>query len=122
MLTKTKHRILVINDAFWFCNELRLGIGTEFDFRFCEDGVEGLAAIRLNPPELILLNMKMPRADGVWVLEQLKRFRITIPVVIVSFFPVDYLLQATMGYNIAGFVHEDMTPEYVRMVIRKVLG
>ena len=97
-------------------------MGQEFNIRNTLDGVEGLNAIRIKPPDIVLLNLKMPRASGFWVLEQLKVHQIVVPVVIVSYYEYDYVLEKTAGYKIDGFVLDNITVEKVRNVVMKILG
>jgi twitching motility two-component system response regulator PilH len=52
-----------------------------------EDGEQALAMVRLNPPQLILLDLKMPRVSGAQFRERQQRLGRTladIPVVVIS--------------------------------------
>ena len=50
------------------------------------DGVEAWAAVRDNPPDLVISDVSMPRIDGFQLLEQLKADPSTseIPVILVT--------------------------------------
>ena len=39
----------------------------------CVDGVEALAAVRTHTPDVLVLDLKMPRLDGLQVLHELHR-------------------------------------------------
>jgi CheY-like chemotaxis protein len=62
-------------------------LGTKgYATRHAHDGVEGIAMVRDERPALILLDMMMPRMDGLQFLEALRGWPKTsdIPVVILS--------------------------------------
>lgn len=49
-----------------------------------QDGDEGLDAIRLHKPDLVLLDLNMPRVHGFRVLEEVRRHRLPVKVVVYS--------------------------------------
>ncbi len=49
-----------------------------------EDGLEGLEKIKHNDYDLILCDIKMPKMDGVEVLEAVKKIKPEIPIVMIS--------------------------------------
>jgi two-component system nitrogen regulation response regulator NtrX len=49
-----------------------------------EDGVEGLEKIKNNDYDLVLCDIKMPKMDGVEVLEAVKKIKPEIPMVMIS--------------------------------------
>jgi two-component system chemotaxis response regulator CheB len=48
------------------------------------DGVEGLEAVKLLAPDVLLLDLEMPRMDGLQVLQQLKTIAPGLPVIMCS--------------------------------------
>lgn len=83
----TAYRVLVAEDEadirFMTCFTLRFG---GFDVSEAVDGQEALELAQREPPDLILLDAKMPRLDGYETCRQLKRLPATrdIPVVMLS--------------------------------------
>jgi sigma-B regulation protein RsbU (phosphoserine phosphatase) len=49
-----------------------------------EDGIEGLKAFRAKPPDLVLLDLRMPNMDGLDVLSAMVAERPEIPVIVTS--------------------------------------
>lgn len=47
------------------------------------DGASGLAALESDPPDLVILDVKMPRMDGMEVLRRLRQTS-NIPVIILT--------------------------------------
>jgi two-component system, OmpR family, response regulator len=78
-------RILVIEDEPRILGFLTVGLEAEgFAVDGAEDGVVGLARALEGPYELIVLDLQLPRLDGLRLLEELHRARPALPVLILS--------------------------------------
>jgi two-component system copper resistance phosphate regulon response regulator CusR len=78
-------RILVIEDEPRILGFLKLGLEAEgFSVDCAEDGAVGLARAREEAYELIVLDLQLPRLDGLRVLEELRRSCPALPVLILS--------------------------------------
>ncbi len=83
-------RILVIEDdprlRFILEKQLTDAKDASYEVRTAEDGVRGLEEVRRDPPELILLDVMMPRLDGYEVCRQLKANPLTsrIPIIFLT--------------------------------------
>ena len=78
-------RILVIEDEPRILGFLKLGLEAEgFSVECADDGVVGLARARDEQYELIVLDLQLPRLDGLRLLEELRRGRPVLPVLILS--------------------------------------
>jgi len=58
----------------------------KYQFTYAKDGIETLERIRKDKPDLILLDLKMPKKNGIEVLSDLKSDRTTkdIPVIVLT--------------------------------------
>ena len=69
-------RILVIEDEPRILGFLKVGLEAEgFAVDGAEDGVSGLALALCEPYELVVLDLQLPRLDGLRLLEELHRNR-----------------------------------------------
>ena len=55
-----------------------------FRVRYARDGLEALAAARVQCPDLVLLDVWLPGMDGIQVLEKLKHEHSRLPVIVIS--------------------------------------
>lgn len=77
--------MLVIDDDEDLRALMRLMLGkAEFDVIEAEDGEAGLALIRTRFPDLVILDLMMPKLDGFGVLRGMQAESLKIPVVIVT--------------------------------------
>ena len=78
-------KILVIEDEPRILEFLRLGLEAEgFIVDGAEDGAAGLAAALAEPYELVVLDLLLPRLDGLRLLAELRRERPDLPVLVLS--------------------------------------
>ena len=83
--TRIAHRIVVADDdknLRAVIEELLTDAG--YEVVAASDGVEALAAVEHTAPALMLLDMRMPRMDGLTVLDHLRRSGRTFPVVVIT--------------------------------------
>ena len=80
-------KILVVEDDKFLANAYRVKLEkTGFEVRIAMDGEEGSVAAAEFEPDLILLDLVMPKKDGFTVLQELKadeKFK-NIPVLVAS--------------------------------------
>src|SRR5262249_4675928 len=80
-----RERILVVDDRFEIRDFIRdVLVSKEFDVLMARDGLECMRQVEENSPNLILLDLQMPRMDGLQVLDALKQGGHKIPVILMT--------------------------------------
>jgi len=88
----------------------------------CYDGVAGLAALEADPPDLAILDVKMPRMDGMEVLRRLRQTS-DLPVIILT--SKDEEIDEILGFNLGAddYIHKPFSQrlliERVKAVLRR---
>lgn len=76
--------VLIVEDEESFVEALSIGLEREgFRVRVARDGVEALEVFEASPPDLVLLDVMLPRLSGIDVCRAL-RARSDVPVIMVS--------------------------------------
>ncbi|RZJ97283.1 MAG: response regulator transcription factor, partial [Brevundimonas sp.] len=80
------------------------------------DGATGLAALEATPPDLAILDVKMPRMDG---MEVLRRLRQTSQIPIIMLTSKDEEIDEILGFNLGAddYIHK---PFSQRLLIERV--
>ena len=91
------------------------------------DGAEGVAAVRAaarqgSPIDVVLLDIAMPRRDGLDVLKQLKDEFPKLPVLILSTYPDRQYAVRCLRLGAAGYLNKSADSEQIIAAIRKVAG
>jgi PAS domain S-box-containing protein len=87
---ETAHRprnVLVVDDDPQIPDLLRQFLPeSDFHLEWAADGIAGLAAVEARPPDILLLDILMPRLDGFGVIERLRANPLTcdLPIVVIS--------------------------------------
>lgn len=78
-------KILVIDDERSIRNSMKDILGFEgHEIVLAENGLDGLVSIKAEKPELVFCDIKMPKMEGIEVLERIKEFTPDTPVVMIS--------------------------------------
>ena len=77
-------KILVIDDDTNICELLRMYLEKEgYEVRTASDGSEGIAVFRMYEPDLVLLDVMMPKKDG-WAVCRELRMHSSKPIIMIT--------------------------------------
>lgn len=78
-------KILVIDDERSIRNSMKDILNFEgHEVALAENGMEGLIAVKSEKPEVVFCDIKMPKMEGIEVLERIKEFSSDTPVIMIS--------------------------------------
>ncbi|MFG2086914.1 MULTISPECIES: response regulator [unclassified Spirillospora] len=82
------------------------------------DGDEALAVLRDDPPDVLLLDLRMPRRDGIATLTAMRERNITVPTLVLTTFDDDELVLRALRAGASGYLLKDVTLDQVVGAIR----
>jgi DNA-binding NarL/FixJ family response regulator len=116
-------RVLIVDDDALVRAGLSMMLGGAADLEIvgqAEDGTQVLAAIDAHRPDVILMDIRMPRMDGLAAL-RLVRARPKAPeVIVLTTFDVDEHVLTALRDGAAGFLVKDTPPTEILRAIRLV--
>ena len=83
-MQERRRKILIVDDEPSICQSLSLILRANFDVSSAADGEEALGMCELELPDLILLDMKIPKMDGVEVMRRLKERASNVPIIVLT--------------------------------------
>ncbi len=82
------------------------------------DGRAGVEVIVATAPDVVLLDMRMPQFDGLWVLERLRSEDIDVPVLVLTTFDEDELVLDARRAGARGYLLKDVTLDRLAHAVR----
>src|SRR2546426_1793966 len=88
----------------------------------CINGEETLVAVRRHRPDILILDLRMPRGDGLEILQTLRREKLPTKVVLLAAaLEEDEILEA-LRLGVRGVVLKELAPQLLVECVRKVLA
>lgn len=81
----TRTKVLLVDDEVEFASALaeRLQM-RNYEVRTASNGLEAMALFHESPPDVVLLDLKIPGMDGLEILSNIKKFDPTIEVLMLT--------------------------------------
>ncbi|MFG1783387.1 response regulator [Rhodococcus oryzae] len=86
----------------------------------CADGSEVPAAVALHSPDVVVMDLRMKRVDGIEATRQLQSTDRPPPVLVLTTFDDDHLLSGALRAGASGFILKDSPAEELIRAIRTI--
>lgn len=116
-------RVALVDDDALVRAGLRLILGGADDIAVVTeagDGAAALAALRETPVDVVLMDIRMPRMDGLSATAELQRTPAPPYVIVLTTFDADDYVLRALRHGASGFLLKDTPPELLVDAVRKV--
>jgi DNA-binding NarL/FixJ family response regulator len=116
-------RVVLVEDEMLVRRGIRglLNLGQEIDvIAEASDGEEAISVIREHRPDVVLLDVRMPKRSGIDVLEALRETGSLPPTILLTTFDDDEALLKGIRAGAKGFLLKDVSVEKLTEAIRLV--
>ncbi|MEO0117114.1 MAG: sigma-54 dependent transcriptional regulator, partial [candidate division WOR-3 bacterium] len=86
-----------------------------------EDGFKALELVQKESFNVMLVDLKMPKMDGIEVLRAVKKLNLDVPVIIITAYATVDTAVAAMKEGAYDYIVKPFHPEELGMVIRKII-
>ncbi|GAA2984779.1 hypothetical protein GCM10017559_00440 [Streptosporangium longisporum] len=114
-------RVVVVDDQALVRTGLRVVLDSEPGFRIvgeAENGEQAIAVVRETRPDLVLMDIQMPRLDGLTAARRILADEAPPKVVMMTTFGTDDNLYAALRAGVSGFVLKTSAPEQLITAMR----
>lgn len=117
-----KERILVIDDTKNIKMLIGKALASEgYEVNTAESGQEGIALLKTQGYDLVLLDIRMPNMSGTEVLRIIKDIDEAVPVVIITAFPTVKNAVDCIKLGAVDYLRKPFTAEKIKQVIKQIL-
>lgn len=96
-------------------------IGNSLQVSAAKDGLEAMESLKIEKPDLVLTDIKMPSFSGSDLITFIRNSRNDIPIIVMTAYP--YLYQkATNGDRVDGYFQKPFDIDEMLSTIEKILG
>jgi GAF domain-containing protein/FixJ family two-component response regulator len=117
-------RVLVVDDAqgvIDFLSDYVL-LPNGYEVLTAVDGEGGLALAQSEKPDLIILDLEMPKMSGMEVLESLNEQGIDIPVIVITFHGSETIAAQTFRFGVKNYITKPFKMEEILESIEQALN
>ena len=114
-------RIVIADDQALFREGLRTLLSTRSDMDVvgeASDGDEAVALVEKLQPAVVLMDLRMPRADGIQATARIRERWPEIPVLVLTTFDDDANLFGALRAGAAGYLLKDVSSETLILAIQ----
>lgn len=118
-------RVLIVDDQHLVREGIRslLALSDEVDVvGDCDDGDEALEFLAGGEADVVLLDLRMPRRDGIATLDAMRERGLQVPVLVLTTFDDDELVLGALRSGAKGYMLKDVTLEQLLGGIGAVAG
>ena len=120
-----KQRILIVEDHTILREGLKSLLSSHPDFEIVGEAGDGLEAVRAVDrlhPNLILMDLSLPRMDGIAAIREIKKKWPKIHVLALTVHKTEEYIMATLGSGADGYILKDATHAELLEAIRIILS
>jgi DNA-binding NtrC family response regulator len=114
--------LLVVDDEEVICQACQRVFSRQgFEVEECIDPREGLNRATEKEYSAILLDIKMPGMDGIQFLEELRKTKPNVPVMIMTGYPSIPDAASAIRLGAADYISKPFTPEEITQAVQRML-
>jgi DNA-binding NarL/FixJ family response regulator len=124
MNVEKKYRIVIAEDHTLFRQGIKALLSLEEDFDIVGEAGDGYEAIQRATelkPDLILLDISMPRVDGMTAIKEIKRVCPEAKILVLTVHKTEVHVLETLKSGASGYVLKDASHEEFLLAMRSVL-
>jgi DNA-binding NtrC family response regulator len=116
-------KVLVVDDEAILLKSCRLVLEAEgCDVIAAASVDEALAVLERQVPDLLLIDVKMPVHNGMYLMRQVKQRQPDIPIIVMSGYVTSETIQEAEELGAATFLPKPFTPDELAETIKSVLA
>lgn len=117
MSPNARPTILICDDEEGIRESFKLILSDMYDLTFAENGLKALELLKTLSPAAMLLDIKMPKLNGMETLKQIKKLKPNLPVIIVTGYQSVELAQEALKNGAADYIPKPFDSKHILKVV-----
>ena len=122
MPKSVKPTILICDDEEGIRESFKLILEDQYQLRFANNGLEALELLKSFTPDLMLLDIKMPKIHGMEILKQVKHLKPNLPVIIVTGYQSVEMAQEALKLGAADYIPKPFDSTSIHNAVRTAIN
>lgn len=114
-----KKRILVCDDEEGIRESLKLILEKDYDLEFAQNGDEALEKAKAVPIDITILDIKMPKKDGLETLKELKKMNPSSSVIIATGYKSVDIAEEAMKLGASDYIVKPFDRDKIARIVKK---
>lgn len=93
-----------------------------YEAHIAKDGQEAISMARKINPDAILLDIRMPKVDGLEVAGEIRKYNTQTKIIIITAFQSPELCREAAKYNIFDYIVKPASAESILAIVKKALN
>ena len=118
-------KVLIADDQELIRESLKIVLNTHEDLQVidtAEDGFGVLDSLKRNIPDVILMDIRMPRMDGVYCTKMVKEAYPDVKIIILTTFDDDYFVFSALKFGASGYLLKGVSMDGLYQAILTVVS
>jgi len=115
-----KKSILICDDEEGIRESLKLILEKDYDLSFAVDGNEAINIIKKNPVDVVIMDIKMPRMDGIETMRKLKHIKPDARILVTSGYKSVETAQEAVAAGAADYIVKPFERSDIVKAIKKL--
>jgi len=116
-----KRQILICDDEEGVRESLRVILGGDYELEFVSNGEEAIEYVRLRNPEVAILDIKMPKMNGLEALGRIKQLKSHVCVVMITGYESSDVAAQASRLGACGYLTKPFDRESILAQIKEIL-
>lgn len=116
-------KVLIADDQELIRQSLKIVLGTDSEIGITDsvgDGTDVLKSLEKNVPDVILMDVRMPKMDGTVCTKEVKKKYPDVKIIILTTFDDDDFIYSALKYGASGYILKGISMEGLKQAIMTV--
>lgn len=116
-------KVLIADDQELIRQSLKIVLGTDSEIEITDsvgDGTDVLKSLEKNVPDVILMDVRMPKMDGTVCTKEVKKKYPDVKIIILTTFDDDDFIYSALKYGASGYILKGISMEGLKQAIMTV--